>query len=64
MSDVIAGLKQDLEQRLQEIERELAAYAPLMREREQIEAALAGAPASVRDHVRWLPIGEPTAVDV
>jgi sugar-specific transcriptional regulator TrmB len=40
VSDVIAGLKRDLEQRLNDIERELAAYEPLMREREQIEAAL------------------------
>jgi hypothetical protein len=44
VSDVIAGLKRDLEQRLNDIERELAAYAPLMREREQIEAALARPP--------------------
>ena len=40
MSDVIAGLRRDLEQRLQDIERELGALEPLAREREQIRAAL------------------------
>jgi sugar-specific transcriptional regulator TrmB len=44
VSDVITGLKRDLEQRLTDIERELAAYEPLMREREQIEAALSQPP--------------------
>lgn len=41
MSDVIAGLRRDLEQRLKDIERELAEHEPLVRERDQIEAALA-----------------------
>ena len=38
MSDVIAGLRRDLEQRLKDIERELAEHEPLLREREQIQA--------------------------
>jgi len=32
--------------------------------RAEIERELAAAPADVRDRFRWLPIGEPTAVDV
>ena len=44
MSDVIAGLRQDLEERLKEIERELAEHEPLVRERDQIQAALAQHP--------------------
>ena len=40
MSDVIGGLRRDLEQRLKDIERELGALEPLVREREQIQAAL------------------------
>ena len=44
MSDVIAGLRRDLEQRLGDIERELAGMEPLVREREQIAAALARPP--------------------
>ena len=40
MSDVIAGLRRDLEQRLKEIERQLAEHEPLVLEREQIQAAL------------------------
>jgi hypothetical protein len=44
VSDVIAGLRRDLEGRLQDIERELAAHEPLVREREQIRAALSRAP--------------------
>ena len=44
MSDVIAGLRRDLEQRLKDIERELAEHDPLVREREQIQAALAQPP--------------------
>ncbi len=44
MSDVIADLRRDLEQRLKEIERELAGLEPLMREQEQIRAALAQPP--------------------
>ena len=40
MSDVIAGLRRDLEERLSTIERELAAYEPLLVERRQIEEAL------------------------
>ena len=41
---MIAGLRRDLEQRLNAIERELSAYEPLLREREQIEAALGRPP--------------------
>lgn len=44
MSDVIAGLRRDLEQRLKDIERELAGHEPLLIEREQIQAALASPP--------------------
>jgi sugar-specific transcriptional regulator TrmB len=44
VSDVIAGLRRDLEGRLKEIERELAAQEPLVREREQIREALSRAP--------------------
>jgi len=44
VSDVIAALKRDLEQRLNDIERELAAYEPLLQERDQIQAALSRPP--------------------
>jgi sugar-specific transcriptional regulator TrmB len=44
VSDVIAGLRRELEERLKEIERQLAEHQPLLREREQIEAALAQPP--------------------
>jgi sugar-specific transcriptional regulator TrmB len=44
VSDVIAGLRRDLEQRLKEIERQLAEHEPLLREREQIQDALAQPP--------------------
>jgi hypothetical protein len=44
VSDVIAGLRRDLEQRLNDIERELGALEPLVREREQIQAALSREP--------------------
>ena len=44
VSDVIAGLRRDLEQRLNDIERELDALEPLLREREQIQAALSRVP--------------------
>lgn len=44
MSDVIAGLRRDLEGRLKEIERELAGHEPLVREREQIREALSRTP--------------------
>ena len=44
MSDVIAGLRRDLEARLKDIERQLAEHEPLLRERAQIEAALAQPP--------------------
>ena len=44
MSDLIADLKRDLQQRLTEIERELGALEPLVRERDQIHAALARPP--------------------
>ena len=37
---MIAGLRRDLEERLSAIERELAAYEPLLQERRQIEEAL------------------------
>jgi len=44
VSDVIAGLRRDLEQRLKDIEQRLAEHEPLLRERDQIEAALAQPP--------------------
>ncbi len=44
MSDVIADLRRDLEQRLNEIDRRLADVQPLMDEQEKIRAALARAP--------------------
>jgi hypothetical protein len=40
VSDVIAGLRRDLEERLKDIERQLAEHEPLVRERDQIQAAL------------------------
>ena len=40
MSDPIGDLRRELEQRLEEVERELAALEPLVRERERLEAAL------------------------
>ena len=44
MSDPIGDLRRDLEQRLKEVERELAALEPLVRERERLEAALSTPP--------------------
>ena len=44
MSDVIGDLRRDLEGRLKEVERELDAYQPLLREREQLQEALAKPP--------------------
>ena len=43
MSDVIGDLRRDLEGRLKEVERQLDAYQPLLREREQLQEALAQA---------------------
>jgi sugar-specific transcriptional regulator TrmB len=40
VSDVIAGLRRELEQRLNDIEREIGALEPLVKERDQIQAAL------------------------
>ena len=44
MSDVIGELRRDLEGRLREVERQLDAYQPLLREREQLQEALTKAP--------------------
>jgi hypothetical protein len=44
MSDVIADLRRQMQERLNVIERELKDVEGLVREREQIEAALARAP--------------------
>ncbi len=44
MSDVIGELRRDLEGRLREVERQLDAYQPLLREREQLQEALAKPP--------------------
>lgn len=44
MSDVIADLRNDLERRLKEVDRELEAYEPLLRERAQLQEALATPP--------------------
>jgi len=41
VSDFIGDLRRDLENRLREVDRELAGVEPLMRERERLEAALA-----------------------
>jgi sugar-specific transcriptional regulator TrmB len=46
VSDVIGRLRRELEQRLGEIERELAGLEPLIREQERIRAALARPPFS------------------
>jgi DNA invertase Pin-like site-specific DNA recombinase len=46
VSDVIGDLRRDLEQRLKEIDQQLAGVQPLMREQEQIRAALARPPFS------------------
>jgi Fic family protein len=40
VSDVIADLRKDLERRLEEVDRELVAYEPLLRERAQLQEAL------------------------
>ena len=46
VSDVIGDLRRDLEGRLKEVERQLDAYQPLLREREQLQEALAKPPFS------------------
>jgi hypothetical protein len=46
VSDVIGDLRRDLEGRLKEVERQLDAYEPLLREREQLQEALAKPPFS------------------
>jgi predicted Rossmann fold nucleotide-binding protein DprA/Smf involved in DNA uptake len=49
LSDVIADLRNQMRQRLKDIDRELAGFEELVRERDQIEAALAQPPfAEVR----------------
>ncbi|MDA0162488.1 hypothetical protein OM076_19600 [Solirubrobacter ginsenosidimutans] len=44
MSDFIGDLRRDLEQRLKEVERELANVDPLLRERDRLRSALATPP--------------------
>jgi sugar-specific transcriptional regulator TrmB len=44
VSDFIGDLKRDLEQRLKEVERELANVDPLLRERDRLRSALATPP--------------------
>jgi len=44
VSDVIGDLRRDLEGRLQEVERQLDAYQPLLKEREQLQEALSRPP--------------------
>ncbi|HEY6890986.1 MAG TPA: hypothetical protein VI300_24500 [Solirubrobacter sp.] len=44
MSDFIGDLRRDLEQRLKEVERELANVEPLLRERDRLRSALATPP--------------------
>jgi predicted Rossmann fold nucleotide-binding protein DprA/Smf involved in DNA uptake len=44
LSDVIADLRNQMRQRLKDIERELAGFEELVRERDQIAAALAQPP--------------------
>jgi sugar-specific transcriptional regulator TrmB len=55
VSDVIAGLRHDLEQRLKEIERELAEHEPLLRERDQIQVALEQPPFADGSRTRSAP---------
>ena len=52
MSDVIGDLRRDLEGRLREVERQLDAYQPLLREREQLQEALAKPPFADRPQPR------------
>jgi sugar-specific transcriptional regulator TrmB len=47
VSDFIGDLKRDLEQRLKEVERELANVDPLLLERDRLRAALAAPPFAV-----------------
>ena len=61
MSDVIAGLRRDLEQRLKDIERQLAEHEPLLREREQLQAALGQPPFASARRVRSRPSARPRA---
>jgi hypothetical protein len=44
LSDFIGDLRRDLEQRLKEVERELANVEPLLRERDRLRSALATPP--------------------
>jgi sugar-specific transcriptional regulator TrmB len=44
VSDFIGDLRRDLEQRLKEVDRQLADVEPLMRERERIQTALSMPP--------------------
>jgi len=44
LSDFIGDLRRDLEQRLKEVERELANVDPLLRERDRLRSALATPP--------------------
>jgi hypothetical protein len=44
MSDVIADLRRQMQERLKEIDKELGGFDALVREREQIETALAQPP--------------------
>jgi sugar-specific transcriptional regulator TrmB len=44
VSDFIGDLRRDLEQRLKEVDRQLAEAEPLMRERERIRSALSSPP--------------------
>jgi hypothetical protein len=44
LSDFIGDLRRDLEQRLKDVERELANVDPLLRERDRLRAALATPP--------------------
>ena len=44
MSDFIGDLRRDLENRLKEVDRELAGVEPLMRERERLQSALSMPP--------------------
>jgi sugar-specific transcriptional regulator TrmB len=44
LSDFIGDLRRDLEQRLREVERELANVDPLLRERDRLRSALATPP--------------------
>jgi sugar-specific transcriptional regulator TrmB len=59
MTDVIAELRRDMRQRLGQIERELEGLEDLVRERDQLKAALAKAPFAEVEEVKAKPAAAP-----